>query len=57
MHHEDLPHEILREARAAGCRRIVVGRNSFPAIDELFSEHLGEQLQKNANEISVSIVE
>src|SRR4029078_4697646 len=34
MHDEDLPDEIFPAARAAGCRRIVVGRNSFPAIDE-----------------------
>ncbi|HEY7168355.1 MAG TPA: universal stress protein [Candidatus Binatia bacterium] len=57
MHDDDLPGEILRAAQACGCRKILVGRKSFSWVDELLTDHLGERLQKSAEEISVSIVE
>ena len=56
-HRDDLAAEILRAARAFGCRRIVVGRNSYSWLGKILSDDLGEQLQKNAGDISVSVVE
>jgi nucleotide-binding universal stress UspA family protein len=55
-HREDLPAEILHAAHVCGCTRIIVGRNSFSWMDELFSDHLGEQIQKTADGVSVSVV-
>jgi nucleotide-binding universal stress UspA family protein len=46
MHREDLPDEILKAARESGCDAIVVGRNCFPWVKEVFTDHLDEELKK-----------
>jgi|ERR1044071_2084275 nucleotide-binding universal stress UspA family protein len=56
-HREDLPDEILKAAQEAGCDTIVVGRNSFPWVKEIFADHLGEELEKNSQGISVAVID
>ena len=55
LHYQDLAAEILRSARTCACRRIIVGRKSFSWLDELLTDHLGEELKKTADGISVSV--
>jgi K+-sensing histidine kinase KdpD len=56
-HREDLPDEILKAAQQAGCDTIVVGRNSFPWVKEIFADHLGDELEKNSQGISVAVID
>ena len=57
MHREDLPDEILKSARESGCDTIIVGRNSFAWVTELFTDHLGEEIEQKADGISVSVID
>jgi nucleotide-binding universal stress UspA family protein len=57
IHREDLPEEILKAARETGCDTIFVGRNSFPWVEEFFTEHVGEEIQDKANRISISVID
>jgi nucleotide-binding universal stress UspA family protein len=57
MHREDLPDEILKAARESGCDTIVVGRNSFPWVEELLTDHVGEEIQEKTNRISISVID
>ena len=56
-HSEDLVDEILQSARESGCHTIVVGRNSFPWLKEIFADHLGQEISRKAQDISVRVIE
>lgn len=36
LHREDLVDEIIKTVRERGCDTIVMGRNSYPWLEELF---------------------
>ncbi len=57
IHGEDLPNEMVKAARETGSDRIVLGRNCFPWIKEIFADHLDEEIEKSANGISVSVID
>jgi nucleotide-binding universal stress UspA family protein len=57
LHREDLIDEILRTAREYDCDTIVVGRQSFPWLKELFVDHLGEKINAKSERIAVRIVD
>jgi nucleotide-binding universal stress UspA family protein len=56
-HPEDLVDEILKSAYEFGCGTIVVGRNSFPWLKEIFVDHVGQEISRKAQDISVRIIE
>jgi nucleotide-binding universal stress UspA family protein len=53
---EDLDTSILEAARANGCGTIVVGRESFSWMQELFQTHVAEKLLRQAQHLAVWIV-
>jgi enamine deaminase RidA (YjgF/YER057c/UK114 family) len=57
VNREDLPRDILKSARARGCRTIVVGRESFSWIQEVFREHLADQLIADGDGLSICTVQ
>ena len=57
MHREDLIDEIVKAAHESDCATIVVGRNSFPWLKELFVDHLGDEISRKASGISVRVID
>jgi nucleotide-binding universal stress UspA family protein len=57
MHHEDLTDDILKAARDFNCNTVVVGRNAFPWLEELFASHLGDEVERKAEGIFVSVID
>jgi nucleotide-binding universal stress UspA family protein len=51
--HERLADALLEEAKECGCTTIAVGRHSFPALREILDHHIGEELQRHANDVTV----
>ena len=54
---EDLVSEILREARDRGCSTIVVGRESFAGLKEVFVGHLADDLIQQGQGLAFWVVE
>jgi hypothetical protein len=56
LHREDLIDEIIKTAGERGCDTIIMGRNSFPWLKELFVEHLGDEISRRAKGIPVKVI-
>ncbi|NJD68165.1 MAG: universal stress protein [candidate division NC10 bacterium] len=54
---EEVVREILETARASRCGTVVVGRESLPGLKGLFQHHVGDELIKRGQGISVWVVE
>jgi len=48
---------IIREAGVCDCGTVVVGRGSLPWLRDIFHRHIGEELVKHAEGLSVLVVE
>ena len=57
VNREDLARDILKSARANACRTIVVGHQSFSWIQEVFREHLTDQLIADGDGVSICTVQ
>ena len=57
MNREDLARDIVKSARVHCCRTIVVGRESFSWIQEVFREHLADQLIAEGDGLSICTVQ
>jgi len=53
----DLTHDILEAARLSDCCTIVVGRESFSWLRELFHHHVADELVRKAQGFTLWIVE
>jgi nucleotide-binding universal stress UspA family protein len=56
-HREELTDQILNSAREFGCGTIVIGRNSFHWLKELFVDHLSEEISRRAQKLYVKVIE
>lgn len=56
FHREDLVDEIIKTAHERDCDTIVMGRNSYPWLKELFADHLGDEISRRAKGITVTVV-
>jgi K+-sensing histidine kinase KdpD len=48
---------ILEGARANQCGTVVVGRQSFSWLQELFQHHIGEELIRRGQGLAIWVVE
>ncbi len=54
---EELVSDILREARERGCATIVIGREPFTGLKEIFVGHLADDLIREGQGLSFWVVE
>jgi nucleotide-binding universal stress UspA family protein len=54
---QDMVADILEEARASQCGTIVVGRESFSKLKELFRHHVGDELLRKGQGFTIWVVE
>jgi hypothetical protein len=57
VNREDLARDILKSAHANACGTIVVGHQSFSWIQEVFREHLTDQLIADGDGVSICTVQ
>jgi nucleotide-binding universal stress UspA family protein len=54
---QDVAADILEEARASRCGTIVVGRESFSRLRELFQQHVADELIRKSHGFTIWVVE
>ena len=54
---QDVVGAILEEARRSACRTVVVGRESFSWLHELFQHHVGDELIRRGHGLTIWVVE
>ena len=57
VNHEDLVNDILQAGRKDGCSTIVVGRESFSWLKEMFHHHVADELVRKAHGLTIWVVE
>jgi K+-sensing histidine kinase KdpD len=48
---------ILEAARANRCGTVVIGRESFPWLKELFQHHMGDELIRRGRGLAIWVIE
>jgi nucleotide-binding universal stress UspA family protein len=54
---QSLDTSILQAARAHGCHTVVVGREAFSWLRELFQDHVADKLMQQAGDLTLWIVQ
>ncbi len=54
---DDLVNDILREARNRDCATVVVGRESFSGLKEIFAGHVADDLIREGQGLTFWVVE
>lgn len=57
IHRPDIPQRLLDAAALHHCGTIVVGRESFPLLQELVQRHVGEELVRKGQGVAIWVVE
>lgn len=57
INREDLVTDILHEARDRDCATIVIGRESFPGLKEVFVGHIADELIREGRGLTFWVVE
>lgn len=57
IHRPDIPQSLLDAAGLRHCGTIVVGRESFPLLQELLHRHVGEELVRKGQGMAIWVVE
>lgn len=56
IHRPDVVRELLEAAHQHNCGTIVVGRESYSRFKELFHQHVGEELVRQAREVAIWVI-
>jgi len=57
VHRPDVVRDILEAAKKFQCGTIVVGRDNFPAFQEMYKRHIGEELVQKGKGFAIWVVE
>jgi nucleotide-binding universal stress UspA family protein len=57
INREDLVNDILREARNRDCATVVIGRESFSGLKEIFVGHVADELIREGQGLAFWVVE